>query len=343
MKRAAFLLLLVITSVACDPGPMPEIPRRLTDAERRADWFPSTSYDPYPLDEAILVDRVDEVRRLLESGTSPNRRWSQSGDRFPLQEVVDKGGQNISNDTEIVRLLLAHGADPNAKWCPFESRGPSYGDGESCSSAKGMAALSYAAILGRRDIVGLLLQAGAVPDDVVFELISRAMFPDLETRDQKSLAWLDRHFKEPITPAARETPLTRALSSWRWDNRPVRGANRVRIVLSLGADPNERAGDGRTPLWIALSTSPWLVKSLLEHGADVNQRSCGELNGTQTDPACTNENGMTPLMGAAGSGSTDLVALLLEFKADRSLTDWKGRSALHYAKWRNVWDLLKAP
>ena len=113
------------------------------------------------------------------------------------------------------------------------------------------------------------------------------------------------------------------------------------------------SGDGRTPLSIALELSARRsppapaagssVRLLLEHGADVNQRWC-ELTPQETplEPACTIEKGITPLMWAARLGSTESVTLLLDYKADRSLTDWAGRSALHYAKWRNVWDLLKA-
>jgi ankyrin repeat protein len=352
MKRAAFALLLT-SFVACDPGRPENTP---LSREDRSDWFASASLDVLPLDLAIRRDDLAEVRRLLESGTNPNLRWSQTGDRFPLREAIDTEGRLAINRREIIRLLLTHGADPSARWCPFDSRGhwSAWGGNVSCRSATGITALIYASFRGQREIVAMLLEAGAVPeaedftlrsaldytkDDVIFELISRAMFPDLETRDQKALAWLDRHFKEPFIPAARETPLTRALSSWRWDNRTGRGVNRVRIVLSLGADPNERTGDGQTPLAMALGSLS-SVRMLLEHGADPNQRWC-ELDqpGDKADPVCTIEKGITPLMWAARSGEAELVTLLLEHKADRSLTDWAGRRAVHYAATRETWEL----
>jgi ankyrin repeat protein len=48
-------------------------------------------------------------------------------------------------------------------------------------------------------------------------------------------------------------------------------------------------------------------------------------------------------MWSAGMGSVDAVALLLEFKADKSLRDWEGRTAAHYATTRETWELTIMP
>ena len=205
-------------------GPLPEFPQRHRDY--KADWFPTQSEDRLPLDVAIYSGRIDDVRALLEAGADPNARWGQSGDYFPLQEVLNPGGWPVTEPGETVRLLLKHGADPNAKWCPFESRGPSEGSSPSCVSAKGMTALMFAAILGRADIVEPLLQAGAdarprnwmggsaldyAYDEIVFELISRSMFPDLATRDRKALEWLNG-YRANGTVWARESRRSRGRS-----------------------------------------------------------------------------------------------------------------------------------
>jgi ankyrin repeat protein len=342
-----FVLIAVVFLIACDPGRPENTPLSKGD---RSDWFASESLDVLPLDLAIRRDRVAEVRQLLESGTDPNRRWSQTGDRFALREAIDTEGRSAVN-LDIVRLLLTHGADPNARWCPFRSRDSwsEWPGHRSCRSASGMTPLIFATIRGQRDIVEMLLQAGAAPDaedwsrqsaldyandEVIFELVSRAMFPDLETRDQRALAWLDRHFREPRTPAERTTPLSRAL--WRDRDR----SRNARIVIGLGADPNERTGDGRTPLSMALATSLSLASLLLEHGADPHLRWCERtLQDTQADPACTVDNGITPLMFSARLGSVEAVELLLKYKADKSLRDWAGRTAAHYAKTRETWEL----
>lgn len=357
------LLISVVTLVACGPGPLPEIPRTPTDEERKKDWFPSASYDPYPLDLAIGRDQLEEARQLLKDGADPNRRWGQSGDRFPLQEVIDTGGLKISDPAAVIRLLLKHGADPNAKWCPFETRGLAPPGYASCTSAKGMTALIYATMPGHRDVVAVLLQAGADPqprdwsgrsaldfanDEVIFELISRAMFPDIPRRDQNALGWLRR--TDP-----QNSPLFRVLWLDAEQGEDKRLA-RVRSLLAIGADPNERIQSDRTSLSLALTyPSKRMARVLLRGGADVNQRWCDRFPAPRwaaysdsptgalvpgKDPACTLENGMTPLMWTAATGDFETVELLLTFNADRSLKDWAGRSAVHYATTREVWDLL---
>jgi hypothetical protein len=85
---------------------------------------------------------------------------------------------------------------------------------------------------------------------------------------------------------------------------------------------------------------------MLRAGTDVNQRECFVIGYDRNamkpafDPACTRENAVTPLMTSASIGSRELLALLLEFKADRSLRDWAGRSALDYATDPEVRKLL---
>lgn len=214
---------LALIAASCGPGPLPDIPSRHPDY--KADWFQTRSEDRLPLDVAIYSGRIDDVRALLEAGADPNARWSQSGDRFPLQEVLNSGGYPTTDPAETVRLLLKHGADPNTRWCPFESRRPSEWS-PSCVSAKGATALTTAAMVGRADIVDPLLQAGADPrarnwmggsaldyayDEIVFELISRSLFPDLATRDRKSLEWLNGYEARWLGVGPNSTPLSRAL------------------------------------------------------------------------------------------------------------------------------------
>jgi ankyrin repeat protein len=102
----------------------------------------------------------------------------------------------------------------------------------------------------------------------------------------------------------------------------------ARVLLQNGADVNQR--------WCELFPAGWIAPGYAPKHLIVRP---GE---PRRDPACNESNGVTPLMWSAGAGDIDAVGLLLEFKADRTLTDWAGRSALHYAVWRNVWDLLKA-
>lgn len=378
------LLISVVTLIACDPGPPPKVPEPYPNHQK--DWFPSKSHDPWPLDVAIVSNQIDEVRTLLERGADPNARWLESGDRLPIQEVFESGsyGYGISDPAEFMRLLLNHGADPNAKWCPFESRGPSYGGRPSCTTATAMTALIFATYAGSRSLVQMLLEAGADPrqkdwgeasaldyayDEVIFEMISRALFPDLSTRDRKALEWVSNNQGSPYDNSLwRETPITRALTQREGMffpeppppppqsnqlfgvERQTRVLSRLRALLRIGADPNRRLtldGVDSTPLSLAVRSNQYrAARVLLQNHADVNQRWCVQFENKNfkqirsKDPACMLSNGMTPLMYAASQEDKKAVELLLEWNADRSLKDWAGRSALDYAKTDDIRKLL---
>lgn len=404
MKRTV-LALLIIASAACEVGPLPPTPPpNATAADvRRRDGFPTNSTeDPFPLDIAIRTSRLDEVRRLLESGANPNLRWGQSGDHFPLQEALDTGGTHQLDPRVLVPLLLKYGADPNARWCPFESRGEN-GFGPACTSARATTALHFAAMYDNVELVAQLLAAGADPtprdwanasaldfayNEIVFETIARALFPDVDSRDRLSLSWLNEYDGRWFGANAWEsTPLSRALgqtdsgfvpppplppppakpvvstgdptvAAWAYQfEREGRVLGRVRTLLRIGANPNERATTGGadwTPIGMAMHQRALRVaRLLLEHGANPNERSCvrivsGSFSARWPDgrpvfyrhPNCTLENGTTPLLERAHAGDLKGVALLLEFKADRSLKDWAGRTALDYANNAEIKDLI---
>lgn len=76
----------------------------------------------------------------------------------------------------------------------------------------------------------------------------------------------------------------------------------TRALIELGADVNQRAGWGRTPLMMAAATNqPPLARMLLEAGADVNARDV---------------NGMTALHAAASSNCADMLELLVAAGAE---------------------------
>jgi ankyrin repeat protein len=373
MGHAIVAFLVIVVACACGPGPLPAPPASpdYRDPNYVRDSFRSDSDDPFPLDYAIRSGRLDEMRQLLQQGANPNLRWGQTGDHFPLQEVFDRGGYGVLNHVEAVKLLLSHGADPNARWCPFESRGRSEWR-PSCTSTLGASALIFAAALGSSEIVELLLTAGADPThrdwnngsaldyaygELMFEAISRAMFPDFRTRDQQALEWLRQSGRFSGLNAWESTPTSRAIAldrgpvlppppvhafgpSYRAEQETLR-MSRVRTLLRLGVDPNERttlALSDWTPLAMALWQRAYRVAHLLlQNGADVNQRWCAPIRYwydkiSAPDPACNHQNGLTPLMWSASEGHAEAVELLLEFAADVSLKDWAGRSAADVAR-----------
>lgn len=378
------MVIAAIFVVACDPGPLPRVvDPRLFDSD---DAFPTNSAeDPLPLDRAIMSGNLSEVRALLKQGSNPNLRWSQRGDRLPIMEVLESPIYHypITDRAEFLRVLLQHGADPNAKLCPFESRGTWDARMPRCISSKARTALHLAAFYGDRESVQLLLDAGAdatwrdwtgasaldyAHDEVVFELISRVLFPDLATRDQKALAWVSDYDGSAYDQTPwRSTAIARALAN---DGGSIlippppgersggtvlqtRVMGRLRTLLRIGADPNERvisAGFDWPPLMIALwSGQARAAALLLQHNAEIDARVCTRSSarnyrqiGVTVDPLCTAANGMTALMESARQNDADDVTLLLEFNADRSLKDWAGRTAVDYASTPGMKEVLAA-
>ena len=370
MKRAVFALLLVIASAACDPGPLPRnTPQPRND---RSDWFPSASLKPWPLDQAILDANLTAVRVLLDHGADPTRRWGQSGDRLPLQDLLDHHGSPRPDFLETARLLLAHGADPNARWCPFNSRPLAKyldGAGPNCRSASGATPLILAAAAGLGEVVDLLLDAGGAPAAIdwnggsaldyatsveAFELLSRRLFPDMASRDRRALSYVARRDR-----AKTGNPILLALSGGNaeWYDIPIapydadatelnfaryratkhrRIAWRVETLVTFGADPNQG-----NPLAKALSDGNYgAARALLVAGANANARQCGP-DSYLTDPSCTSQNGITLLTWMASKGDQQAVELLLAFGADPGLKDWAGRVAADLAYTDKIRGLVK--
>jgi ankyrin repeat protein len=105
----------------------------------------------------------------------------------------------------------------------------------------------------------------------------------------------------------------------------------VDLMLELGASPNARDAEGRTPLMVAAATaggsSEYIVRPLVLAGGDPNARD---------------NHGRTPLMylfmkvpegelDAYGGQDTRLVNALLEAGADPKARDAEGRGVLSYA------------
>lgn len=124
-------------------------------------------------------------------------------------------------------------------------------------------------------------------------------------------------------------PLVVAMEGLQSDGRVGR-AKMIEILLILGANPNAPDGEGRTPLWHAITyriPAP-LVELLIKKGADVNKAdrqgdtplhvaAAGNLRGSAelllakgADPRTKNSNGETPVETAANAGYIDLAKFL---------------------------------
>lgn len=93
----------------------------------------------------------------------------------------------------------------------------------------------------------------------------------------------------------------------------------VRLLLDQDVEVDPRDHEGKTPL-IHACTGPFpeTVQVLIDAGADVNARESTEA--------------FTPLMMGAGLGNLEVVKVLLEHDADKTLTDDDGETALDHAR-----------
>jgi len=218
--------------------------------------------------------------------------------------AVTRGRDWQDRQLQIVKLLLDHGADINAAGV--------YAD----------TPLHAAAGNGNKPAVELLLARGA----------------DINARNQGRI-WYPEYHEYGATG---QTPLMVALRS---------GYLHVaRFLIDRGADVNAQDGGGETPLLIILDpiwiqATPdrlrWhlygyyardkgrpeleaalrramrdMIRQLLTHGAKANPR---------------NQEGNTPLLGAAQFGDAELAELLLIHGADVEARDKVGATPLHYA------------
>jgi len=242
-----------------------------------------------------------------------------------------------ANRTNEVKRALRLGADPNA------------------ADAKGMTALTHAALKGEREICHVLITAGALVDWKGNSALTAA----IASNDLPTISAILPHEKN-IDASGDETPLMFAADvgnltvvkllldhgasvkisvggGWTALHSATFGMNRrpgaqplpiTKLLLDHGAAIDAIAEYGGTPLMCAASVGDYdIVKLLLDRGAAVNIQE-------QT-------YGDTALMDATSAKSLPIVKLLLQHGADPSPRDVRGRTALDTAIADKQTDIIK--
>jgi ankyrin repeat protein len=203
-------------------------------------------------------------------------------------------------DAEKIRLLIDRGAEVNAK------------------AKSGFTALLVATTyFGTAPSVKLLLEHGAEanPGKGV-TLDASPLFMATLAGDHDNIALLlskgaDPNHKMDVLGMFPTSPLFQAVG---FGDPGV-----IQALLKGGANIHERDDDGMTALhWAVLAHHPEAVKALLDGGADVN---------------AVDHFGYTPLLYAAtvDFGDSAIVTTLLKARADPSIKDKKGETALAHA------------
>ncbi|MGG4553828.1 ankyrin repeat domain-containing protein [Paenibacillus humicus] len=282
---------------------------------------------------AVLSDRVDDVRSLLDLGADPNTTKegvsvllladykNGTGAAKEIVEILRQAGAKVYNESlhselsEAVvhnnlyatRELLRAGANPDAM--------VSTNDGE-IEPSDGISVLWYAVYKGYSEIANLLLESGASPVDE----------RQIEMQAEADMAM---------------------------QNMDI---NQMERLLNGGLDANGGTGFGQWSetfvYYSAARNSHEMLQLLLEHGANpvgVIQAIAGRSDLADTkiytmlidagdDVNRTDSQGLTALMHAAMYGNNELVTVLLEAGADVNMKDTNGLTALDYANQYNNYE-----
>ena len=269
-------------------------------------------YEVTPLALAAKNGNAVIVRRLLEAGADANS--AQPGGETALMTAARTGR------IAAVEALLTHGADVNAKerssqtavmWAAAEGHADvvaalvKAGADFRTPLKSGFTPLSFAARNGHAEVIDVLLAAGA---DVNEAMRPRARAPRMPREGTTALllATENGHFElavhlleagaDPNDQRSGFTPL-HALS---WVRKPNKGDD-------VDGDP--------PPIGSGNVTSLQLVRSLVEHGADVNAR----LERGKSGRGRLKQQLATPFLFAADTADVELMKLLLELGADPTI------------------------
>jgi ankyrin repeat protein len=309
----------------------------------RADVKASTRYNVTPLYLAATNGNAAMIERLLDAGADPN------GTALEGQTMLMTAA--LSGKADAVRLLVTRGATIDAKE-PY----------------KGQTALMWAAAEGNTAAVDVLVESGAD-----LRLRSNAGFTPLlfavrNAHIETTVALLKRGANVNDAAPDGSSALSIAAVNAYFELASVlleHGANpnlpdprgsplhTVAWLRKPGADG--AAGVGNTPVGTPQQTGNvtaiQLARKLLEHGANPNTRiewnepRFGKEGGTARNPPnirlgrhLISYRGATPFYVAAKNGDVELMRLLVEFKADPSITTLTGVTPLMVAAGLDTWE-----
>ena len=329
-----------------------------------ADAKAANEFGATPLYAAAAEADLPMTQKLLGAGADPNTALL-SGET-PLMQAARRG------NVEVVHALLAAKADPNAKeknggqnalmWALAQRQAATAqelirgGADVQAGSKSGFTPLMFAAQQGDVDSLKILLSAGAKPEGyeagTVTPLIIAAAMNHVQAVDllldnganPNTVDWRgynalllvvrDSHYGQDLANKDKVLAIVKSLVA--------HGVNvNLRLKQPKAITANDVSLDGATAVLLAAEVNNTeVVKVLLDAGAD---------------PRITTEQGMTPMIMAAGGGTDiqrervpeeqakaiETVKLLAEHGVDITAAGQYGWTALHAASYQGLKDVIQ--
>ncbi|WP_253303211.1 ankyrin repeat domain-containing protein [Wolbachia endosymbiont of Phyllotreta cruciferae] len=267
---------------------------------------------------AVQDNNLNKVKDLVSRGADVNMQYGNGW--TPLYLAVLKGYLDVIKyltdkgadiNVDVFRRKLIHIATANNHKDIIEfllSKGVSVND----TDGSGQTPLHYAASQGNLEVTKFLIEQGA----------------DINAKDNGSKTPMD------IAIDRKHDNIVRYLQQTQLDlNKQLLTAvqdnnlNKVKDLVSRGADVNMQYGNGWAPLHLAALEGCFvIVKYLIENNANIDAK---------------NNIGRTSLHNAARNGHLDVVKYLIEKGADFEIKDKDDKTPLDLASWKEHNDVVK--
>jgi ankyrin repeat protein len=311
------------------------------------------------------TSNVEAVRRLIRSGAKVNARETLRGQTALMWAAAE-------SQPAMIQELLAHGADVNAATTVNENQRQVSGEPRAqYRPAGGFTALMFAARQGCLACAKLLVGKGAHVDytdpegvtalilavnnfyfDTGAFLLSKGANPNLWDWWGRTALYCAVDLNTIPRGGRADLPSLDTVTSLEMIERLLKAGANPNLQLKLLPPYRAVGADRGADTMLSIGTTPLIraakagdaaaIRLLLAHGAN---------------PNLPQQGGITPVMAAAGLGSTNIdtrgslktqaqaiqsIELLLAAGGDVNLQDRQGRSALHGAAFWGWNDVVKA-
>lgn len=263
--------------------------------------IPAESNNPSytPLIYALKAESYNYAKLLIERGADVNID-NQNCESNPLLICLKNRNYDLS------KLIIEHGADVNRTFSPHDEYYPAY------------TPLEFAIRFSNYDFAKFLIKKGAKVNSTNIDLYLNLLIA-VKANNLDSVQLLLENGAD--------------INAMYHDNNNIlhvatvsnADIQIVKLLLEKGIDVNSINTFDESPLY--LSVEQWnneIAKLLLENGANANIKALYKVDEIRT-----------PLMKAADANNIECCILLIEYNADRYITNNKGQSALDVAIKKN--------